>query len=63
MNTINSVTFVTAADCGANEKQHVPCQCKTAISVTKHSESNCTFTNFCEDTKPERKEVGSKHVT
>jgi hypothetical protein len=59
MNTINSVT---AADCGANEKQHVPCQCKTAISVTKHIECNCTFSNFYEDKKPEKKEVGSKHV-
>ena len=62
MNITNSVAFLTAVDCGGNEKQHVPCQSKTRISVIKHVESNCTLSNLYEDRWPEEKEDGSKHV-
>jgi len=52
MNIINSATFLTAADCGGNEKQPVPCRCQSGASVI----------NFYKDRRHEGKEDGSKHV-
>lgn len=62
INIINNATFLTAADCGGNEKQPVPRRCQTGASVIKHTECNCTFLNFYKDRRHEGKEDGSKQV-